>query len=238
MRLIADLLGLDAALPLLDDEGMTRVTLWRHAARWACRDAPLDFRLLGAEAIAVPEPEPTEPVVGALARLLRSTRGTGTLIMLVNPFAAVGVENIPVTEGVRLFGVTSDADMRCWDAILSTGQPVYGVCGQTTLDVQSARATSALSALAYGLFTSDTGLSLTGLHEDRAGVVYACDRATTAEVIIKGGFEGGELRGEANAQITWKDRGNEGYVRLAIQDADGNRCLTQPRFVVQARTHG
>lgn len=238
MRLTADLLATDASLPLYDDQGQVRTTLWRQAIRWQCRDAFLDARLISCEELPLPEPEPTEPVVGALSRLLQWTRGTGTLLMLVNPAAAIGVEHIPVAEGVRLFGVGSDADMRCWDAILSTGQPVYGVCGSATLEVQSVKATSALSALAYGLFTSDTGMSLTGLHEDRAGVVYASDRATTADVIIKGGFEGGTLRGEPGEQVAWKDRGNEGYVRLAIHDAAGNRCLTQPRFVVQARAHG
>ena len=239
MRLTADLLATDSSLPLHNDQGKVCVTLWRHAARWKCSDAILDFRVLGCEEVPLPEPEPTEPVVGALARLLRWTRGAGTLIMLVNPAEAVGVEHIPVTEGVRLFGVTTEADVRCWDALLSTGQPVYGVAGTATLEVQSLKPTSAISALAYGLFTSDCGLTLTGLHEDRTGVVYACDRPTTASVIIRGGFEGGELRGAASEQVAWKDRGNEGYARLAIHDEAGNFCLTQPRFIVQARpAHG
>lgn len=237
MRLTADLLATDPLLPLFDEQGAVRLTLWRFSARWQCSDALLDFRVLGCEEIALPEPEPTEPVVGALARLVRWTRGTGALILLVNPAEAVGVEHIPVTEGVRLFGVTNDADVRCWDALLSTGQPVYGVAGTATLEVQSVKPTSAISALAYGLFTSDCGLTLSGLHEDRTGVVYVCERATTAGVIIRGGFEGGELHGGPGAQVTWKDRGNEGYARLLIADADGRYCLTQPRFIVQARPH-
>ena len=237
MRLTADLLATDTLLPLVDEQGAVRLQLWRFSARWTCRDAVLDFRILACEEIALPEPEPTEPVVGALARLVRWTRGTGALIMIVNPAEAVGVEHIPMTEGVRLFGVTSEADVRCWDAMLSTGQPVYGVVGTATLEVQSLKPTSAISALAYGLFTSDCGLTLSGLHEDRSGVVYVCDQSTTASVIIRGGFEGGELHGEAGAQVAWKDRGNEGYARLAIVDADGHSCLTQPRFIVQARPH-
>ena len=215
---------------------MVRAELWSHAARRRCRDGELAFRLIGADPVAVPEAEASEPVVGALARLLQACRGSGTLVMLENPAQAFGTERIPLTEGVRLFALHSDEDVACWDAILSLGQPIYGVRGMVAMEVMTAHPAGIVSALAYGLFTCDEGLSLTGLHEDRAGVAYASDRETTATVVIRGGFESVELHGAAGEQVRYVDRGGEAYVRLVITDRDGNRCWTQPRFVVPA--HG
>jgi hypothetical protein len=236
MRLTADLDTVGSSIPLVDAEGAVCGQLWTHAATWACRDAPLSFRLLGPEELQMPEPEPTEPVVGALARLLQTVKGTGAVVLLANPAQALGPQRILFAEGARLFSIARPEDEACWDAMLSQGQPVYGVRGIVSMEVMRPTAPAAISALVYGLFTCDEGLSLTGLHEDRAGVIYACDRPTTAAVIIRHGFEGGTLRGEAGAQVAYRDRGNEAYVRLVISDAAGNRCSTQPRFIVPQRT--
>lgn len=237
MRLTADLATADSSIPLRDAQGEVRDRLWRHAATWACRDAPLEFTLLATEELAVPQPEPTEPVVGALARLFQVIKGTGALVMLGNPSQALGPQRILFAEGARLFSITRSEDEACWDAMLSQGQPVYGVRGIVSMEVMRPTATAALSALIYGLFTCDEGLSLSGLHEDRAGVIYASDRPTTAAVIIRHGFEGGSLHGKADEQVAYRDRGNEAYVRLVISDAEGHRCSTQPRFIVPQR-HG
>lgn len=235
MRLTVDLFAPGSSIPVHDAGGAARCALWTHAATWNCRDAPLEFRILSAEELAVPPMEPSEPVVGALARLLQAVRGSGAIILLGNPASAFGPERILFAEGARLFAIGRPEDEACWDAILSTGQPVYGARGIAAMEVLTAHPAGVLSALSYGLFTCDEGLSLTGLHEDRVGVAYACDRATTAAIIIRGGFEAGEVRGAAGEQVVWKDRGNEAYVRLVISDADGNRCSTQPRFVVPHR---
>lgn len=232
MRVTVDVLGAGPAIPVRDAGGVEVCALWSHAATWPCRDAALEFRILGPEALPLPAPEPSEPTVGALARLQQAVKGTGAIIILVNPATAFGRERILYADGARLFAITTAADEACWDALLATGQPVYGIRGIANLEVMRATAPAVISALAYGLFTCDEGLSLTGLHEDRAGVAYACDRATEATVIIRGGFEAETLRGQPQQQVVRKDRGNEAVVRLVISDAEGNRCSTQPRFVV------
>ena len=206
--------------------------LWSAAARWRCRGVELALRVVAAEPLGLPEAEATEPVVGAIARLLQAVSGQGALVILENPATALGPERILFAEGVRLFGIATEADMACWDGMIGTGQPVYGVRGTTTLELDRIHPATAISALAYGLFTSDEGLTLDGLHEDRAGVAYVAPRATSAEVVIRGGFTAGTLTGAAGATVAWKDRGNEVVVRLAISDDAGNRCFTQPRFVV------
>ena len=232
MRVTVDILGLGSAIPVRDAGGVEVCTVWGHAARWQCRDAPLEFRIIGPEPLSLPTAEPSEPTVGALARLQQAIKGSGAIIVLVNPATAFGRERILYADGARLFAIATLADEACWDALLATGQPVYGIRGIASMELMRATAPAVISALAYGLFTCDEGLSLTGLHEDRAGVAYACDRATAATVIIRGGFEAETLRGAPGAQVVRKDRGNEAVVRLVISDADGNRCSTQPRFVV------
>jgi hypothetical protein len=235
MRVTADLFADGSSIPILDGAGAVCANLWTQAGTWACRDAPLEFRVYAPEAIALPEAEPTEPVVGALARLLQALRGTGAVLMLGNPATALGPQRILYAEGVRLFAISDPADEAAWDALLAHGQPVYGVRGLATLEVMRPTAQAVLSALSYGLFTADEGLTLSGLHEDRAGVVYVADRPTTATVIIRGGFEAGTLTGTAGEPVRYVDSGKEASVRLVIRDAAGNRCSTQPRFVVPQR---
>ena len=48
-----------------------------------------------------------------------------------------------------------------------------------------------------------------------------------ATVIIRGGHEAAHLRGAAGE---WRDRGNEGYVRIALR-AGADACWTQPRLI-------
>jgi hypothetical protein len=85
-----------------------------------------------------------------------------------------------------------------------------------------------LSALAYGLFTCEEGLSVSALREDRAGVAWEVDDdAAVATVVIRSGFEAARLAGRSGA---WRDRGNEGYVRVTIRGRAG-ACWTQPRFI-------
>lgn len=232
MRVTVDVLGAGSAIPVRDAGGDKVCTLWSHAASWPCRDALLEFRILGPEPLSLPLLEPSEPTVGALARLQQAIKGSGAIIILVNPATAFGRQRILYADGARLFAITTPEDEACWDALLATGQPVYGIRGIANMEIMRATAPAVISALAYGLFTCDEGLSLTGLHEDRAGIAYACERATEVTVIIRGGFEAEILRGEAGAQVVRKDRGNEAVVRLVISDVDGNRCSTQPRFVV------
>ena len=207
--------------------------LWCGRLDWICRDVPVRLRVLCDAPLDLPAPERSEPPASAIARVLKAVAGQGALVLLENPAQALGAERIAFAEGVRLFGIGSDADVTAWDAMLSMGQPVYGVRGRLTLELDRPSALSAISALAYGLFTSDDGLTLDGLHEDRAGVGYVCASATSATVVIRGGFEAGSLRCAPGATVHRPDAGNETYVRLVIADDAGHRVWTQPRFVVR-----
>jgi hypothetical protein len=218
------------AIPLTADHPIA--PLWTRRLDWRCRERRLDLQVIAVEPLAVPEPEPTEPPEGAIARVERALVGTGALLLLRNPAEAFGEERIAYAEGARLIGIASEADEACWDAMLTAARPVYGVRGTLACEVMTPRATSVLSALAYGLFVAEEGLSLGRLEEDRAHVAWDCGRAeAAATVLIREGFEAGRIAGAAGE---WRDRGSEGYVRVVVR-AGGDACWTQPRFIAPGR---
>ncbi|MBA2481717.1 MAG: hypothetical protein H0V44_13725 [Planctomycetes bacterium] len=205
--------------------------LWSRRIAWRCRDHVLDLQILAAEELPLPEAEPTEPVAGAVARIVKALAGSGALALLRDPAVALGPERIAFAEGLRLFAIASEADEACWDTMLSLGQPVYGVRGTLACEVMRPRPASVLSALAYGLFTCEEGLSLR-LHEDRAGVAYEVDRDdAVGTVIIRNGFEATRLTGRRGE---YRDLGTEAYVRLVVR-AGTAVCWTQPRFIAPQR---
>ncbi|HYE04817.1 MAG TPA: hypothetical protein VEL07_04770 [Planctomycetota bacterium] len=222
-------------LPLVDDSGAIAARLWRGRLRWRCADGALDLIVLALSEAALPDHEPTEPVAGAIARVLLALRAQShaigpTLSLLVAPAATLGADAIRLADGIRLFAIDSDEDEACWDAALACGMPVYGVRGMCVLDVARADGTSALLALGLGGFTCGD-LELVELIEDRAGtrwrVAGADADAAVATVIVRGGFEAARIPGASGA---WQDRGDEGSVRVVVR-APGGSCWTQPRFV-------
>jgi len=206
--------------------------LWQARLDWRCSDARLDLRVLAAEPMAMPNYEASEPVAGAIARVVAATKGSHALLLLANPAEALGATRIALADGVRLFAITRDADVACWDAALALGVPVYGVRGCLVADLVRARPANLLSALAYGGALSCDGLEPEALLEDRQGVRWTLSAAGEGVVIVRQGFEMARIAGREGQ---WIDRGNEGYVRVELHTADG-ACWTQPRFIAQRRT--
>ena len=226
-------------MPWMDASGAVVARLWQHQAVWSCAEGlRLAFRILAAEPLAVPPVEPGEPAISALARLVQSVRGSGALVMLDHPAEVFTVDRVHGAEGVRLFGITDEADVAAWDALLAMGQPVYGIRDRLTIEILRPHPASILSALAYGTFTCDDGLVLTGLQEDRAGIAWSSDCATTATAVIRDGFEAGTIRTAAGAIGKRADGVGELVVRLVIRDDQGHSCWTQPRFVSGTATSG
>jgi len=213
-------------IPLHGDSPLA--PLWTQRLLWQCRDRLLDCQVLFAEPVRLPEPEPSEPVAGALARIHHAIHGTGALSILRNPASAFGRERMSFADGVRLVGIGSEEDEACWDVALTLARPVYALRGTIRCQVLQAHPASVLSALAYGVFTCEEGLRLSSLREDRSGVSWACDRAdAVANVIIRDGYEVATISGPTGS---WKDSGKEGYVRVVVRAGD-DACWTQPRFV-------
>lgn len=227
MRFTLDPLNANGdAIPLSGDRALA--PLWTQRLDWRCRDRRLDLQVIHAEPLALPAPEPTEPPEGAVARVERALAGTGALLMLRNPAEAFGTDRILYAEGCRLFGITTEADEASWDAMLTRARPVYGVRGLLACDALRPHPASVLSALQYGLFTCEEGLSLRRLAEDRLGVAWDTGREdASTTVVIRDGYEAATIAGAAGE---WKDRGSEGYVRLVVR-AGLDACWTQPRLI-------
>lgn len=222
------LLGDDATLPVRSNDGRTVGTLWRHRARWRCRDGDLAVLVLAIAPLPLPSPDADEPLVSALARLIRATAQHQALIGLENPTVLCG--RMELAAGVRLFALTDDASIPAWDEALSLGLPVYGLRGTLVCDALRPDATAMFAALAYGGARCEDGLHLTQCDEQRASVALRADTELTVSVIVRGGFEAAVLIGNT---VTWHDRGGEGYVRLIARSPAGT-CWLQPRFVAPA----
>lgn len=238
MHLFCEPLSADSgdACPIRDDAGRILARLWRQSISWACSDGRLELFVLASAPLPLPASEASEPVASALGRLHRAVAGTGALLLLAQPATAFGVERILLAAGVRLFGIASDADLSCWDAALSAGQPVFGVRGTVVTNATRGDALAMLSALAYGNFHCEEGLHLTRCDETPQGVDLETEAPVTATVVVRGGFEAAHMSG---THLVWRDQGHEGYVRLVLHNAAGT-CWTQPRFVAShaERSHG
>ena len=201
--------------------------LWHHRLLWHCRNTPLDLHVIGVEPIQLPKAEPSEPVPSAIARVVQAIAGQGAIVLLANPAQALGAGHMAFAEGVRLIGITNDDDLACWDALLALGQPCYGVRGDVIVDVSSPRASSVISALAYGLFTCHEGIALTAFEESQSGVSWQASESVEASIIGRGGFEIAQAHGTAGS---YTDTGMEGTVRVVLRSGTRS-CWTQPRFV-------
>ena len=210
-------------------------TLWSRRLAWTCRDAAVEVQILAAEPIDLPAPEPSEPAPSALARLVAAVRGQRALLMLLNPATALGAERIALAEGVRLFAISDERDLLCWDRALTLGLPVYGVRGTVVCDLLKPTPENLLAALGFGAFSCEDGLVPVELVEGPHGVRWRLSESGEAAVIVRGGFEAQRLRGVAGE---WRDGGGEGYVRMEFSTPHG-RCWTQPRFIAPRRSgHG
>ena len=212
----------------------TDAALWSQQLIWDCRDARLAMQVLAATPIELPSAEPSEPVPSALARLVAALRGQRALLVLLNPATALGAERIALAEGVRLFAISDERDLLCWDRALTIGLPVYGVRGTVACDLLKPTPENVLAALGFGAFSCEDGLTPIELVEDPYGVRWRLAESGEAAIIVRGGFEAQRLRGFAGE---WRDAGGEGYVRIELTTAHG-RCWTQPRFIAPRRSGG
>lgn len=228
---------LSAVAQALSIDGTPRpLELWHQRLTWQCRDGAIDLRILAAEALVLPEAEPSEPVPGAIARVVAAVAGHGALIVLANPAVALGPERMAFATGIRLLGIASEEDQACWDALLALGQPCYGVRDEVVAEVINPRPAGLLSALAYGVFYCHDALEPIALDETPHGVAWRMDQPVSASVIGRGGFELASMHGTTGS---YADTGTEGTVRVVLTSDQGT-CWTQPRFVAprQAAGHG
>ncbi len=228
MRLDLDPLGGDGDRVAVTRDGSPAFDLWSARLDWRCAGEPLRVQVLAAEAVPLPHPEPSEPAPGAIARIASALAGVRAVTILHHPGRTFTPDRIAFAEGMRIFALADEADERCWDALLTRSVPVWGARGRLVAETARADAQSVLGALIFGCFHAEDGLRLDRIEETRTGVSWSCARDDAqAEIIARGGFPISRQTGRSGR---WTDRGDEGYVRLAVRSGDDS-ALTQPRFV-------
>lgn len=208
--------------------------LWRARRRWTCRDAPLACCILAAEPFALPDEVADLPAASALAQALQACAAHGALLILANPAEAFGAQRIGWASGVRALAIGNAEEEACWDALLSLGQPCYGVAGRLVVTVLRPRPANVLSALSFGAFWSCAGLEPLAIEESPRHIAWRCPEAVEAEIVARQGFVVARQRG---CEGRYEDTGREGYVRAVLRGPSGT-CWTQPRFVMPRAGHG
>lgn len=208
----------------------------RHA-RWQCRDGEWDFCVISAAPLPeLPTAEPSEPLPGAIARCVAWARNYDAWVVL-NDAEALGPLPLDHLLGIRLLRIDSPERLRLWDRLLSAGMPVYGLRGRLSIQHRIASARSLHSALGFGAFCCEDGLTLTDWQEDRSGIelVLAEEGSLRTRVVIRDGFEVDPLEGSS---VRYQDRGHEGYVRLVVERDGEAGVWTQPRMIAPPPLHG
>lgn len=194
---------------------------------WSCRDGDLYVRLLSHAEIPLPQAEPSEPRLAALARLAQHARAHDAYLIL-EKIASYDSEFYPHLNVCRFLSIEQDEDAQLWDAVLSLGMPIFAMRDDIFVELMRATTLNALQALLFGAYYCSNGL-----HLELDERPHACRVASLqghrmdARVIVRGGMEVEQLQGQT---IQRDDRGSEGYIRLEISAA-GKQAWTQPRFV-------
>lgn len=191
------------------------------------------LRLLALTAApwAPPSPLAGEPVEGAIARLTQALRFPDGAWCLRSP-EILGPQRIGYARGCHLIDLAASDPVGqavdCWDAALSQGFPLYAVTGRLVPTDRPRSVADLLASLVYGSFHVSTGPLLSSLVEGRQGLELGLKEVADLRVIVRGGFE---ARRERGLTLRWRDRGDEGYVRVEASTADGT-VWTQPRLVM------
>jgi hypothetical protein len=143
-----------------------------------------------------------------------------------------------------------------WDAILSSGQLLYGIAvddahafkqpgnpdvagpGRGWVMVRAARleARSVLQALERGDFYASTGIVLEDVRADAKGITVTVKPDAFAKYRIQFVGKGGRiLREVAAAAATYEIKGDEGYVRARVLESNGRMAWAQPIVVGTSR---
>lgn len=220
-----DVFGPEPGSLYVNDSVCGRLTV--QPQQWTCRDGSLRFSVLALEELSLPQPESSEPLVAALARVQQAVKQRGGWL-IIEALTALDPQLHQHCTGCRFLRLEEAEDRRIWDALLSLGLPIYALSEQIYCQLSQPRPLQALQALLFGAFYCSNGLAVT-LDESPQGCSIHADQDLEARVIVRGGLEAATLQGSS---IVWQDSGHEGYVRIEAETPDGDWWLaTQPRFV-------
>ena len=142
-----------------------------------------------------------------------------------------------------------------WDAVLSTGRVIFGVAsddvhtvrklgdrkqptpghGWVMVNAPSLDQKLIMEALDRGEFYSSTGVELESYSKDNTSMTIALKKERWSKYIIQFIGRGGKVLQEfLDSPVTYKFRGNEGYVRIKVLESNGKAAWTQPVMIGKA----
>lgn len=146
-----------------------------------------------------------------------------------------------LTAGVRIWGVASDDLHRLkTEGMTPAERRLEALPGRGWIMLRAERldADAVMAALAAGDFYASTGITLKTLSANRQEIaveVAPVERYPTQYVITFIGSGGRVLQTVVGTKAVYRIRGDEGYVRAHVRDANGNAAWVQPVMLGEAR---
>lgn len=146
-----------------------------------------------------------------------------------------------LTAGTRIWGVASDDLHRLKTEGLSPAERrLEASPGRGWIMVRAERlgVDEIMAALAAGRFYASTGVALRHLATGRDEIVVEVEpqeRYPTRYEIVFIGAGGRVLETVVGTRATYRPRGDEGYVRVRIEDANGHGAWVQPVMLADER---
>ena len=142
-----------------------------------------------------------------------------------------------------------------WDSVLSSGKIIYAVAsddahcfrdpwartearpnqGWVMVEAEELTAEAVVEALEKGRFYSSTGVELEDYQADNSSVMVKVKQERDAQYRLQFiGREGKVFFENYENQATYILKGNEMYIRIKIEDSNGNRAWTQPVWIAES----
>ncbi len=138
-----------------------------------------------------------------------------------------------------------------WDAVLSSGQVIFGVAaddshhyhdfshtranpgrGWVVVRASELSGEAVTQALASGEFYASTGVALAELEQSRQSIHLKIERVRDNMYVTTFTGRGGvTLAEQVGLEATYRLRGDEGYVRATVFSTSGHKAWAQPVFV-------
>jgi hypothetical protein len=231
---------------------------------------PVHLNLLGGDGLVQPRAG-TSPA-DALQRDIDAMRAAHGLVQINHPNFrwALGARDLEQSRGGQLLEIFNGHPQvnnlgaggqpsveAMWDAMLSSGQTVYGVASDDMHDlkrpgtqqaagpgrgwvvVHAAQLTEhhVLAALAAGAFYASTGVELSDVQIAQRSLTITIKEQSFARYTVSFIGKGGRVLQEAfTSPARYDFSGDEGYVRAKVLDSNGLMAWTQPIRVLPSVT--
>ena len=255
-RTILDYGGIDGSPLMIPGEEVSACILGR--------EIPIHLNGIGISHVI--EPVDAESAVETIQANVDRIISADGIAQLNHPNAswAFGASEIKKVQGATLLeiyngwpgsnnegGIDRDSTEEIWDAVLSSGQTIYGVAtddahnymdfdhtlanpgrGWVVVRADELSVDSIKTSLASGEFYFSTGVEFVGITNEDEGLMFEIvqERDYVYQTMFIG--ENGVVLDETSGlNPAYKFQGSESYVRTVVKSSYGTRAWTQPVFL-------